>query len=69
MPQRTTLPAPDSPSTLRPGDAAKLLGVTVKTLSRYGDEGLVTFDRLPKGHRRYHRASVEALLPAPVSSS
>lgn len=67
MPQRTTLPAPDSLGTLRPGEAAKLLGVTVKTVSRYGDQGLVTFDRLPKGHRRYHRASVEALAPERAS--
>jgi DNA-binding transcriptional MerR regulator len=62
MTQRTTSPAPDSPDTLRPGQAAKLLNVTVRTLHRYGDAGLITFDLLPTRHRRYHRESVEALL-------
>ena len=62
MPERTTSPATDSPDTLRPGQAARILGVTPRTLLRYGDAGLITFEVLPKGHRRYHRSSVEALL-------
>lgn len=62
MTQRTTSPAPDSPDTLRPGEAARILGVTVRTLHRYAEAGLVSFDLLPTRHRRYHRASIEQLL-------
>lgn len=59
MTQRTK-PAP--PDLLSPREAAAIAGVTVRTMNRYADDGRVTFIRLPSGHRRYHRESVEALV-------
>ncbi len=49
---------------LRLGDAAAALGVSLNTLSRWGDAGKLTVYRSPGGHRRYRRADVEALLHA-----
>lgn len=43
---------------LMPGDAARMLGVTPKTLAAMSDLHPII---LPSGHRRYHRAEVEAL--------
>ena len=55
------LPEQESTAKLMPGDAAKMLGVTTKTLSRM--PGLTPIV-LPSGHRRYLRTEVEALIPA-----
>ncbi len=46
---------------LRPGEAAKLLGVSLTTISRYVDQGLLEAQRLPSGQRRISRRSVEEL--------
>lgn len=47
---------------LSPGEAADLLGVSTRTLTRWADEGHVQAIRVgPNGHRRYTRASVLAL--------
>lgn len=48
---------------LTPGEAAALVGVTPRTIHRYGTAGLIGFTRLPSGHRRYFREDVTALLP------
>lgn len=47
---------------LTPGDAAAVLGVGVRTLSRLADAGEVRAIRPNGGHRRYSEASLEALL-------
>jgi len=50
---------------LRPGDAAKLLGVTTRTLANWTDQGRLNAIRLPgRGGRRYRRADIEALITA-----
>ena len=49
---------PDQDERLMPGDAAKMLGVTTKTLGTM--RGLTPIV-LPSGHRRYRRSEVEAL--------
>lgn len=51
----------------QPHTVAKVLKVSVATLSRYAREGLIPFDLTPKGHRRYNSAEVvEALHSAKV---
>ncbi|ONI63918.1 hypothetical protein ALI44B_04640 [Leifsonia sp. ALI-44-B] len=38
---------------ISPGEAATLLGVSVRTLSRMADNGTMPVTILPSGHRRY----------------
>ena len=38
---------------LSPGEAARVLGIDVKTLERWADGGQVTTIRTPSGQRRY----------------
>ncbi|MBO0706040.1 MAG: helix-turn-helix domain-containing protein, partial [Candidatus Dormibacteraeota bacterium] len=45
------------------GEAARLLGVTPNTLRRWTDRGHVSSFTTPGGHRRFARATIEALLP------
>lgn len=45
------------------GEAARLLGVTPNTLRRWTDRGHVGSFTTPGGHRRFARATIEALLP------
>ncbi|MFZ0217718.1 MAG: helix-turn-helix domain-containing protein [Candidatus Dormiibacterota bacterium] len=47
------------------GEAARLLGVTPNTIRRWSDSGHVASFTTPGGHRRFPRAAIEALLPAP----
>jgi excisionase family DNA binding protein len=49
------------------GEAARLLGVTPNTLRRWSDRGHLPSFTTPGGHRRFPRASIEALLPSPRS--
>ena len=42
------------------GQAARVLGVSVETVRRYLDTGVLDGCRLPSGQRRITRASVEA---------
>jgi len=42
------------------GQAARVLGVSVETVRRYLDTGVLEGCRLPSGQRRITRASVEA---------
>ena len=52
-------------SLLTPAEAANLLGVSVSSLRRYASEGRVDCTRTPRGHRRYRREDIEALIPQP----
>lgn len=50
---------------LRPGEAAKMLGVSTRTLANWTDQGRLQAIRLPgTGYRRYRRADIEALIAA-----
>lgn len=53
------IPNPSPDDRLMPGDAARLLGVTSKTLASMPGLNPIV---LPSGHRRYIRSEVEALM-------
>ena len=46
------------------GQASAALGITAGTLRRWADRGQIPSFTTPGGHRRFPRASVEALIPA-----
>jgi excisionase family DNA binding protein len=52
----------DAPVNLTPREAAKALGVSIRTLYRWEDDGLISPRRTPGGHRRYTLADIDALL-------
>ena len=43
---------------MSPGEAARTLGIDVKTLQRWANDGQVTAVRTPGGHRRYLAAEI-----------
>ena len=47
---------------LRPGEAARMCGVTPHTLNRWEKMGLLLAVRTAGGHRRWNRRQIEALL-------
>jgi excisionase family DNA binding protein len=47
------------------GEASRLLGITASTLRRWADDGQVPAFTTPGGHRRFPRAAIEGLVPAP----
>jgi excisionase family DNA binding protein len=49
---------------LTPHEAARRLGVTVRTLHRWEAEGRISTVRTPTNHRRYDQSDVDALLKA-----
>jgi len=49
----------DSRATLRIGDVARELGVTIGTVRRWSNNGTLRVARLPSGQRRYSVADVE----------
>jgi excisionase family DNA binding protein len=53
------------PEWLTIGEAAALVGVSASTLRRYERDGFIQSRRTPTNQRRYRRADVEKLLPAP----
>lgn len=55
MPQ---IPNQEVTDKLMPGDAARMLGVTTKTLSAMPNLHPIV---LPSGHRRYLRSEIEAI--------
>lgn len=46
---------------IEPSEAAKLAGLTTKTLLRYHMAGYLPAVALPSGRHRYRRADIEAL--------
>ncbi|MFD6097406.1 BldC family transcriptional regulator [Nocardiopsis flavescens] len=51
-----------TPEPLTSGEVAQMMRVTSVTVARWADTGKLTSFRTPGGHRRFHRAEVEALL-------
>lgn len=58
----TTTNKPDADEWVSPADAAAILGVSPRTVSRLADAGDVRAIRPTGKHRRYSVASLEALL-------
>lgn len=50
------------PDMLSPEEAARLLGISTRTLARYAREHRIRAVMLPSGHRRYRTADIQALL-------
>ncbi len=46
------------------GEASRMLGISQGTLRRWADRGQVASFTTPGGHRRFPRATIQALLPA-----
>jgi excisionase family DNA binding protein len=46
---------------ITPGEAAKMLGVDPKTLTRWANKNMIPSFRLPGGHRRYKLKDIEAI--------
>ena len=53
---------------ITPGEAARLLGVTIPTMRRYSAAGRLPYTRLPTGHYRFLRLDVLALRMIPPQS-
>jgi len=51
------------------GQAAKVLGVCIRTVQLWVEEGRIAYWRTSGGHRRLERASVDALAQAPDSQA
>lgn len=47
---------------LRPGEAAKMVGVSTRTLRNLEDSGVLNPVVLPSGHRRYKLNEIESIL-------
>lgn len=45
------------------GEAAKELGVSVKTVRRWADAGKLRFERSPSGHRRFYLSDLKRIVP------
>lgn len=59
----------EPPELLTASEAARRLTVSVKTLTRYTEDGHLPVIVLPSGHRRYRIEDVDALLkPKPASA-
>jgi excisionase family DNA binding protein len=52
---------PDQSDMIRPAEAARMLGVTTRTVANWTDDGKLHAIRLPGGSRRYRRADIAAL--------
>jgi putative resolvase len=53
----------DDCMTLSIGEAAKELGVSIKTLRRWADAGKIRCELAPSGHRRFYIQDVKSLTP------
>jgi putative resolvase len=49
--------------TISIGDAAKELGVSVKTVRRWAEAGKLKFERSPSGHRRFYLSDIKRITP------
>lgn len=63
-PRMPTLP----PTYLSVGQAARALGVSVTTIRRWTDQGILGAARTPGNQRRYLRTDVEKLLETEAAS-
>jgi len=52
-----------SQMTISIGDAAKELGISVKTIRRWADAGKIRYERSPSGHRRFYLADIKRITP------
>ena len=52
----------ETPDLLPIGDVAREFSVSVRTIRRWEAAGKLSAIRLPGGHRRFHRADIDALL-------
>lgn len=59
--------AKDDSELIRPGVAAKQLGISTHTLADWADSGIITPLVTPGGHRRYYAADVDRLLQVPTA--
>ncbi|MGL5076134.1 MAG: IS607 family transposase [Waterburya sp.] len=53
----------DSLMSISIGEAAEILGVSVKTVRRWSDDGKLRYERAPSGHRRYNLQDVKRVKP------
>jgi putative resolvase len=53
--------------TISIGDAAKELGVSVKTVRRWADAGKLKYERTPTGHRRFFISDIKKITPRDIS--
>jgi excisionase family DNA binding protein len=49
--------------TISIGEAAQSLGVSVKTVRRWADDGKIRFERSPSGHRRFYLSDITRITP------
>jgi excisionase family DNA binding protein len=49
--------------TISIGDAAKELGVSVKTVRRWSEAGKLKSERSPSGHRRFYLSDIKRITP------
>ena len=56
----------DEVTYLRPGEAARILRVHERTLTRMADRGQVKSITLPSGHRRYEASGILAIAAPPA---
>ncbi|MEG4294829.1 IS607 family transposase [Microcoleus sp. C2C3] len=49
--------------TISIGEAAKELGISVKTIRRWADAGKIRYERSPSGHRRFYLADIKRITP------
>lgn len=53
----------DSEMTISIGEAAKELGISVKTLRRWADADKIRSERSPSGHRRFYLSDIKRITP------
>jgi len=46
------------PDPMTSGEVAALFGVDVKTVSRWANDGKLSYFRTPGNHRRFHRSEI-----------
>ena len=51
----------DDEAKLKPAEAAEVLRVSTRTLTRMADRGELSIIKLPSGHNRYLRSEIELL--------
>lgn len=52
----------ESPKPMKPGQVADLFNVSIQTVAKWADDGLLPSFRTPGGQRRFRREDVEEFL-------